>query len=129
MMAFTFGGQNILGTDHRGTRTVYSGAESVRQRFRLPGLVGEFEHVQSLGAGFVVVTSTLKAASADSLQTLLDGLDALKADNSQQTVTDGFGRNFANCVLDNYELLSPVLTLDGGAGVIQDVRLVFRKLF
>ena len=128
-MAFTFGGQDILGTDHRGTRTVCGGAESSRQRFRMPGLTGEFEHVLPPGGSTLLVTSTLKASNAGALQTLLDGLDALKADDSQKTIIDGFGRQFDNCVLDNYEPLGPVLTLKGEAGGIQDVRLSFRKLF
>lgn len=128
-MAFTFGGQYILGTDHRGTRTVCGGTESSRQRFRMPGLTGEFEHVMSPGGQTIMVTSTVKAADAGALQTLLDGLDALKADSTQQTIIDGFSREYDNCVLDDYEPLGPVLTLAGEAGVIQDVRLLFRKLF
>ena len=135
-MPFKFGGQDILGSEHRGTRTVCGGAESSRQRFRMPGLTGEFEHVLPLGSQPIIVTSILKVTdnstlkqNAEALQAILDGLDGLKADDTQQTIIDGFGREYDNCVLDDYEPLGPVRILVDGKGVMQDVRLYFRKLY
>ncbi len=123
----TFGGSAICGSSSI-VRVTIGDTQMEAQRFAFPGIDGEFQHALGLRGRPIVWSGQLRAASDSALSTIETTIEGLLAGSQPADIVDGFGRTFADCVLNRFVRKGPRRkhTIDGQA--LQDFELHFAQV-
>ena len=123
----TFGGSAICGSSSI-VRVTIGDTQMEAQRFSFPGIDGEFQHALGLQGRPIVWSGQLRAASDSALSTIETTIEGLLAGSQPADIVDGFGRTFADCVLNRFVRKGPRRkhTIDGQA--LQDFELHFAQV-
>ena len=124
----TFNGSDILGQSGGSAVRVEPGpVERQDVRYGIQGIPGTFIHDMGTRARSILVTGTLKAASASALNGVETTLEDTVAAATEATLADDWGRSFQNCVLAAYDRKGPRRKTEGGV-CLQDFEARFTQL-
>jgi len=97
----TFGGSAICGSSSI-VRVTVGDFEMETERFAFPGIDGEFQHALGVQARAVTWSGQLRAASDSALSAIEATIESLLDGSQPADIVDGFGRTFADCVLNRF---------------------------
>ncbi len=102
----TFNGVALAGNDSI-VNVVVGDLVGERVAFGFPGIAGEFRHELGLRGRTIDWTGQLRAADDAAMNTVETTIESAVIDAAEYTMTDAWGRTFADCVCERFQRVGP----------------------